>query len=210
MQMKLKKNWNGLVPEYFPEIINFIDKNFELKNIEKKYPILINSSLDKDEQVNLIIKIVFSLARQIPSDWKKNNLNKIIDPYIILYLREFIWDCFLNYYEMVHEEEDDTYDNHFFDILKILDKLYETKDSFQISCKLIYDKKFENKYGIKSKIYKTARLASATDSKKIININAKKSSEIFPLNWDEILHGTKKSKKQCHMLKDYISAKFIK
>ena len=208
--MKLKENWTGLVPEYFPEITNYIEKEFVLKNIEKKYPILIDPFINKDDQVNLIIKIVFSLARQIPSDWKKHNLNKVIDPYIILYLREFIWDCFLNYYEMVHGEEDSTYDNHFSYILEILDELYETKNGFVISGALIHDKEFNIKYGNDSKTYKNSRLASSTDSNKIINTNAKKDSELFPLSWEEILHGTKKPTSQCHLLKDYINIKFVK
>ena len=206
--MKLKKNWNGLVPEYFPEITNYIEKEFVLKNIKKKYPVLIEPDINKEDQVNLIIKIVFSLARQIPSDWKKNNLNKIIDPYIILYLREFVWDCFLNYYEMFHSQEDSTYDIHFLNILKILDELYETKNGFAVSGALIYDKEFNIKYGSGSKIHKDSRLASSKDSNKIIHLNTK-NEIVFPLSWEEILHGTKKNTNQCHSLKDYINKKFI-
>ena len=205
--MKLKKNWKGLVPEYFPEITNYIEKEFDLKTIKKKYPALIDPGINEDDQVNLIIKIVFSIARQIPSDWKKKNLTKVIDAYIALYLREFVWDCFLHYYEMVHGEEPDTYNNNFIYILEMLDELYKTKNSFLKSGTIDDQEKFNIEFN--SKIYKDSRLASSTDSQKIINTNAKKDSELFPLSWEEILHGTKKNTNQCHLLKDYINKKFV-
>jgi len=206
----LKKNWKGLVPEYFPQLTRYIEKQFQLSKLEKNYPILISPEINKNEQVDLIIKIVFSLARQIPAEWKKTNIYKIIDPYMTLYLREFIWDCFLDYRENIHGLTDETYDNEFSNILELLDKLYETKDVFQISGGVFFDEKFNKKYNFKTKIYKASRLASSKDSNKIINLGAKNNNKIFPLSREEVLYGTKKTSNQCCLLKDYINKKFVK
>ena len=108
---------------------------------------------------------------------------------------------------MVHGEEPDTYNNNFIYILEMLDELYKTKNSFLKSGTIDDQEKFNIEFN--SKIYKDSRLASSTDSQKIINTNAKKDSELFPLSWEEILHGTKKNTNQCHLLKDYINKKFV-
>ena len=51
----LKKNWKGLVPEYFPQLTRYIEKQFQLSKLEKNYPILISPEINKNEQVDLII-----------------------------------------------------------------------------------------------------------------------------------------------------------
>ena len=46
--MKLKENWTGLVPEYFPEITNYIEKEFvslfpnspNALSLESKFPLI--------------------------------------------------------------------------------------------------------------------------------------------------------------------------
>ena len=207
---KLNKNWKGLVPEYYEEVDEYIRKNFLLSKFQNKYPNLFDSSIDLKEQGILVMRIIFSLARQIPADWRKTNIMKIIDPYIIIYLREFVWDCFLNYREGFCGLEDDTYDRHFSDILEILDKLYITKNGFTVASTLIFDENFNKKYNNRTKIYEKARFDSSKDSNKIVNTNAKVDNEIFPLDLDEILYGTKKPTSQCHYLKDYINKKYAK
>ena len=207
---KLNKNWKGLVPEYYEEVDEYIRKNFLLSKFKKKYPFLFDESIDLKEQGILVLRIIFSLARQIPADWKKTNISKVIDPYILWYVREFVWDCFLNYREGFCGLEDDTYDHHFTQILKILDELYETKDGFQISGQILNDAKSNKNYNYGTKIYKKARFDSSKDSQKIVNTNAKVDNEIFPLDLNEILYGTKKPTSQCHFLKDYINKKFAK
>ena len=66
------------------------------------------------------------------------------------------------------------------------------------------------KYNNRTKIYEKARFDSSKDSNKIVNTNAKVDNEIFPLDLDEILYGTKKPTSQCHYLKDYINKKYAK
>ena len=87
---------------------------------------------------------------------------------------------------------------------------YDSKRQVFLQQDGFLDKEFNIKYGNDSKTYKNSRLASRTESNKIINTNAKKDSELFPLSLEEILHGTKKPTSQCHLLKDYINIKFVK
>ena len=84
---KLNKNWKGLVPEYYEEVDEYIRKNFLLSKFKKKYPFLFDESIDLKEQGILVMRIIFSLARQMPADWKKTYISQVIDPYILWYLR---------------------------------------------------------------------------------------------------------------------------
>ena len=198
---KLKKDWQGLVPQYFPDLEGYIEKEFDPEKLQKKYPQLITMKINDKEQSDLVIKVVFSLARQIPSDWKKTKVLIPDDKFIIFYIREFVWDCFLEYREMHYGLEDSTYDGEFSNILDILGKLYQSKQN--MSDVLLKFSKYAENNKFK-KIYENARNCAGEDSNKIVSKNPKKSK----LKWEDVLYGGKKTNKLCNLLRDYISKKY--
>ena len=96
---KLEKNWQGVVPQYFPELTKYIEKEFEPKKLKKKHLSLFKDEISIYEQTDFFIKVVFSLARQIPSDWIR--LKNIIpnDYFINFYIRDFVVESYITYLE---------------------------------------------------------------------------------------------------------------
>ena len=215
---KIKEKLHGLVPEYYPELTKYIEKEFEYEKLKKNYPSLFVQPINKFDQVDIIISIVFSISRQIPPTNKF--LNKIKDPFVIWYFYDFIFDCLGDYRDNFFGIVEDDFINEFQDIMKILDNLYNTKDFSKAISKLKdFDKSIPifRKFGeglpltkIQKKTHDASRSASSKDSVKIVNVATKKEHEIFSLSWEKILYGIKDKrlkKTQCDGLSKYFNKK---
>jgi hypothetical protein len=72
LMKKLKKDWQGLVPQYFPELTKYIEKEFNPEKLQNRHPEVFDDRISINDQADFFITVVFSLARQIPSTWKNS------------------------------------------------------------------------------------------------------------------------------------------
>jgi len=229
---KVKKNWYGLTPQHFPELEKYIQKEFTKKKIEKKIFCFFNHDIDLNNQINFLTKIVFSLTRQIPSNWKKSIRVFPKDPFIHFYITEFVLECSIVFYE--YENAIDTeyggtllYDNIIVAVYQEISKLYEchwfkngirndTSKHLEMN-KYKYIYKDVNKSVLK-KIHQIAKKCALKDSNKVVQgLNFKKKT----LSVENILFNTESHSsrsyptfkypiiRQCEELKKYISKKII-
>jgi|TARA_B100001964_G_scaffold234850_1_gene293973 hypothetical protein len=208
---KLEKNWQGVVPQYFPELTKYIEKEFEPKKLKKKHLSLFKDEISIYEQTDFFIKVVFSLARQIPSDWIR--LKNIIpnDYFINFYIRDFVVESYITYLEWCNgieppetdiEEGPTSYDGIVLDVYKELGRLYKSSQNMTNAWNNCLKYLENNKY---NKLYKNAKACALKDSEKIVSANSKKPSK---LKWEDVLYGGKKTNKHCNLLREYISKKY--
>lgn len=224
---KADNDWHGLVPQYFPELTKYVEKEFDPEKLQKRHPNVFDDRISINDQADFFITVVFSLARQIPSTWKNSKVLIPNDPFINLYIRDFVIESYTTYLEYCNgieptdldfrEDVPTSYDMIFFSVYEELKKLYksplktgllkEHHNLFQ-KYKLLGIKKniyvSTNKY---RKLHEHVRKCVFEDYGKIASRNPKKPAK---LKWDDVLHGGRKTIKHCNLLRDYISKNYFK
>ena len=213
---KLEKNWKGLVPEHFPELTDYIEREFEEEELKEKYYSVFKDELSFKEQVDFFITVIFSLARQIPSSWAKLKYTIPNDPFIVFYIHNFVTKSYITYLEWCNgidppvtdiEGNTTSYDGIVLDVYRELGRLYKISQNIKSSddMKYIWFNFFKFNENPKfNKLHKKAKESVLEDSRKIISANPKNSL----LSWEEVLHGGRKNIKQCNLLREYISKNY--
>ena len=125
----------GLTPDKFPKIEKFKIKKFVDKsrlsdsfNGKKGYRLGLKEMPIHESKLENFQRILFSLARQIPSNWSNSKILLPGDDFVFSYIYVFIQQS----YELqnVLNEFNETYEFAVREILEPLFKLYKTKQDF--------------------------------------------------------------------------------
>ena len=219
LKLDNEKTWKkleGISSRAFSRINTLYRERIWRRRTKKKYYLVFKDELSFQEQVDFFITIIFSLARQIPSNWAK--LKYIIpnDPFIVFYIHNFVTESYITYLEWCNgidppetdlEGNATSYDGIVLDIYRELGRLYKISQNIKSSddMKHIWFNFFKFNENPKfNKLFKKARERALEDSSKIISSNPKNSL----LSWEKVLHGGRKNIKQCNLLREYISKNY--
>ena len=130
--MKKKNELIGLTPDKFPKVAEFKLKKFLDKTSipesftgKKRLRYGLKKMLIQDSKLDNFQRIIFALARQIPSNWKGSKILIPYDDFICNYIYFFIDESY-NLQNVVEE-------SYWFAVREILEplfKLYKTKQNF--------------------------------------------------------------------------------
>tara|TARA_Y100000996_G_scaffold199438_1_gene156400 strand:- start:230 stop:865 length:636 start_codon:yes stop_codon:yes gene_type:complete len=129
------KDFYGLTPDKFPKIEKFKIKKFVDKSRlsdsfdgKEGYRLGLKKMPIHESKLENFQRILFSLARQIPSNWSNSKILLPGDDFVFSYIYEFIQQS----YELqnVLNEFNETYEFAVREILEPLFKLYKTKQDF--------------------------------------------------------------------------------
>ena len=129
--MKKKNELIGLTPDKFPKVADFKLKKFLDKTSipesftgKKRLRFGLKKMLIQDSKLDNFQRIIFALARQIPSNWKGSKILIPYDDFICNYIYFFIDESY-NLQNVVEENYAFAVD----EILKPLLKLYKSKQN---------------------------------------------------------------------------------
>ena len=132
--MKKKNELIGLTPDKFPKVAEFKLKKFldktsipESYTGKKRLRYGLKKMLIQDSKLDNFQRIIFALARQIPSNWKGSKILIPYDDFICNYIYFFIDESY-NLQNVVEEN----YAFAVVEILKPLLKLYKSKQNINL------------------------------------------------------------------------------
>ena len=132
--MKKKNQLIGLTPDKFPKVADFKLKKFLDKTSipesftgKKRLRFGLKKMLIQDSKLDNFQRIIFALARQIPSNWKGSKILIPYDDFICNYIYFFIDESY-NLQNVVEEN----YAFAVVEILKPLLKLYKSKQNLNL------------------------------------------------------------------------------